>query len=491
MSWKVAGNSLDTPVVRVTVEPRSLTMEQAVRAQEIQRLHDLSRRHILGRELPVYALRFRFIGPALERTQRLDFVRDLMRGNFSWSLEAPPSPNGVYFNDGAKSIVLGLAQLAIVYEDAVDSIALDVTAVELAPDDSGTPAGDPNNLGTQFCLVINGQSFEIGEEVAIADGLAVGDDVPHSDDVVMAEGTVVQQNVPVSQQLVLQVGAGMQTMATGTQGSSMDFTSRLAVAQGGAASQDGFTPQPLLPTGAQDSDDDVEPAGDVDVDLGGQDDGDELQTAALQMPQGGDASDDGLQQFAASVPAGGQGAAHQASGEIVATAYATNVVQTNNGGAHDWTMPSQAQGQFQGSEASIVAGAILPDDYNADLKAIAFALGQAPAGWTRSKVELLIRHRWDLDVGLLSSASAVVTVRDGADAVLATPINRTTGTQATLLTETFDITSAVAALTEAQLQAIRVWCQADCNLFAVTGGNASWNVDGIHIRVTYTKTGIV
>lgn len=191
---------------------------------------------------------------------------------------------------------------------------------------------------------------------------------------------------------------------------------------------------------------------------------------------------------------GSSGASLAINASGTATGWTATATNVRNSGSIDWTSPTNAQGDFTGTEASITAAAspTAAAAYDADLKCTGFALGTTPSGWTRSAVHLLIRHRWDLTVGALSTASIVVTVRDSANAVLATPINRAQGSgdQGSLLTETFDVTSAVSGLTDVQLQDVRVWCEADCNLLIATGGNASWQVDGVHIRVTYTRTGL-
>lgn len=180
-----------------------------------------------------------------------------------------------------------------------------------------------------------------------------------------------------------------------------------------------------------------------------------------------------------------------ANSSIVATAWATTVSAVSNGGTVDWTNPTNAQGDINGTEAAIAVSAA-SGSMNDDLKATAFAIAPIPSGFTRTKVELLIRHRWDSTGQPLETCSFVVTCRDGSDAILSTvqTITQATASRGALATDTFDVTAAVAALTDAQLQALRVWCEADATLLAVAQGNFSWNIDAIHYRITYTKSGI-
>lgn len=182
-----------------------------------------------------------------------------------------------------------------------------------------------------------------------------------------------------------------------------------------------------------------------------------------------------------------------ANSTITAVGWASSTSVQNNGGSNTWTSPTNAEGDTDGTEASISAAAspTSGDDYDAELRFTGFDLGQAPSGWTRDKVELVITHRWDLSVGVLSTANTTITVRDSGGTLLGTPVDRdeNTGNQATLLEETFDITSAVSGLSEAQLAAVQIWCEATCNLLIVTGGTASWQVDSCHVQTTYSRTG--
>lgn len=189
-------------------------------------------------------------------------------------------------------------------------------------------------------------------------------------------------------------------------------------------------------------------------------------------------------------PTGQQSESFAGTATVVATAYATTVTAVSLGGSVDWTSPTNAQGAFNDTEAAITAASSVGAGatMNDDLRATVFALSATPpTGYTRTKVEVIIRHRWDLTVGALSTATFAVTLRSSLGVSLGTIVSRAQGSgdQATLLTETYNVTSLTTGLTNAQVAGLQVWCEADANLLLATGGNASWQVDGIHLQVTY------
>lgn len=194
------------------------------------------------------------------------------------------------------------------------------------------------------------------------------------------------------------------------------------------------------------------------------------------------------------VSTGAAGASMLTNVSGTATGHTGSATAVINAGTTNWTNPTNAQGAENGTEAAITSAATATQSasHDATLRCSSFGLGVTPTGWTRSAVHLIIRHRWDLTVGALSTASIAVTLQNSTGSVLATPISRAQGSgdQATLLIETFDVTAAVAALSDTDLQGCQVWCRAVCNLLIVTGGNASWQIDNVHLRVTYTRTGI-
>jgi len=163
-SWRVSGSDLDTATVKVIVEPLTMKADQAVRVQQVARLHALARKHVVGRDLPVYAFRFRFIGPATARATRLHTVRASLRVA-TWTLQAPDAPNELYFNAASKTISLTTLGIGIVYGEGVGAVALDVVALEPAPDDT---EGGANDITGQV-IPIDGGCVEFPVEVLLFD----------------------------------------------------------------------------------------------------------------------------------------------------------------------------------------------------------------------------------------------------------------------------------------------------------------------------------
>lgn len=163
-SWTINGEDLDTSIVYVTVEPMTLKADQAVRIQQDRRLHDLARRHVLGRDLPIYGFRFKVHGPAFERTQRVNYIRALLRTSNTWRLSAPSEPNQVYFNDGSKEIDLTTVSTSLVYGTGTAVIALDIVALEPAPEDGFVVPGEEGTLTRGIAQVFIPYCFDIGEE---------------------------------------------------------------------------------------------------------------------------------------------------------------------------------------------------------------------------------------------------------------------------------------------------------------------------------------
>lgn len=234
-------------------------------------------------------------------------------------------------------------------------------------------------------------------------------------------------------------------------------------------------------------------------------------TSVLSLPQGTDTQemDEGSFSGSAALPTGTE--THSANevsmmgptfpqgtqsdsvtfgGAAVGTAIPNTVTTVDNAGTPNWTNPDNIKDQDD-DEASITVntGPTAANSSNDQLLVTSWTgIGARPSGWSRSKVEVVIRHRWDLTVGPLSTASIDLSLRDSIGVVIVTLFNRVQGSgdQATLLTETFDVTAAVAALSDAQLANLRVWAIDISNLLIATGGNHSWNIAWIRIDVTYS-----
>ena len=117
-----------------------------------------------------------------------------------------------------------------------------------------------------------------------------------------------------------------------------------------------------------------------------------------------------------------------------------------------------------------------------------------PPGWTRNKVEAIIRHRWDTTVGLLSSASYNVILMNSGGAFLQTLENRGTNDSSDsdgtipILTG-YDITAATTGLSNQHFSGLRIGFRATCNIL-VLGGNASSFVSYAFLVQHYNRTGI-
>ncbi len=162
-------------------------------------------------------------------------------------------------------------------------------------------------------------------------------------------------------------------------------------------------------------------------------------------------------------------------------------------GSTTWSTPTNAQGDFNDtvSTFSVTSGVALTTA-DATLLCSGLVVPATPSGFTRTKVEIVIRHRWELDIALrpVDSAQYVCTVLDSTLTIsLAVLFNRNSNqTQSTLIQEVFDITSSV---TEAQL-AEGVVClpRGIASLSTPLSGDMSVNIDGVHLRATFVRTGI-
>lgn len=132
-SWAINGTPLDTEFVTVVVTPNSLGLSETMRRQDIPILHDTMRSHLLGRNLPVWKVKFEFVGPSPQRYTQLLIIRNLIRGNATWSLESPLDSE-VVFEDGDREIDLSLVRLRVDYLEGLDSVVMEVEALHVNPD---------------------------------------------------------------------------------------------------------------------------------------------------------------------------------------------------------------------------------------------------------------------------------------------------------------------------------------------------------------------
>lgn len=183
------------------------------------------------------------------------------------------------------------------------------------------------------------------------------------------------------------------------------------------------------------------------------------------------------------------------------TQYTTTGDASINPDPPAWTNPTNAQGNFDGTEASHAGSPPLPSTdsaFDATLRCSGLIVPTTPSGFTRTGAKIRLRHRWalagvTLPVAGIKDVTMQIRLLDSANALISTLSTRTAsgggGTQSTLLTEEFDINGLV---TNPQLAAgIKI----DCRFFT-TGAivNAtdpcSWNVDGCHLVGSYSRSGI-
>lgn len=215
--------------------------------------------------------------------------------------------------------------------------------------------------------------------------------------------------------------------------------------------------------------------------------------ASIVAPQGSE-SESVNHQFQTSLAHGSEGEQDGISAVATITDTVNTATNTRNSGSTDWANPTNAQGAFNGTEATFtLASGVVLTAGDATLKCSGLIGAGVLPGFTRVGAQIQIRHRWDLVVGALDvvvaeTASTVAELRDAAGTtVLATLVNRDQASvdrnQATLITETFDIHGVV---TDAQLAAgVQVWCRAAASLPLVASGNMSWAVDGINLNTIY------
>ncbi len=196
------------------------------------------------------------------------------------------------------------------------------------------------------------------------------------------------------------------------------------------------------------------------------------------------------------VPVGSQSASMSARSTITGLGNAANATGVIVSGTTSWQNPGNAK--FDDDVTAFIktlATATAGHSYDARLELNKFGLGTTPAGWTRSKVEVLVRHSWDVSVGaLLDTVQHLINVkRDDTGDLLGTIFNVTqnSGDRGALALDTFDVTSLVGSLTDAALQTLRLSFAATANVAAnPVGNNSSWNVDSARIRITYTRATI-
>lgn len=172
----------------------------------------------------------------------------------------------------------------------------------------------------------------------------------------------------------------------------------------------------------------------------------------------------------------------------------------DNGGSQAWTNPSNADGAYNGTEASwTLAAGLSPVSENGDMLTAGLVIPSTPAGFTRGNVYIGIRHRWDVAItsplidtariwanlltSTLTDLGIIFERNDGGTVIGGNPSDTTT--RAALATDLIDVTSIIGANTT-----FTVSLRTTGSLSLPTSGNMAWQVDAVHIVVTFTQTGI-
>lgn len=200
---------------------------------------------------------------------------------------------------------------------------------------------------------------------------------------------------------------------------------------------------------------------------------------------------------AGSTPLGTDSQSHSASASAQTEDFTDTATAVQNSGTGNWTNPTNAQGAFNGTEATHAGLTGLNTACSADVRCVGLVLPATPSGFTAGNYFIRIRHRWDLTItapvaGVTDATHSVLITDNGGTQIGVAQLVRSAAvdgtTQATLITEDIDITSIVS---EAQATAgIRVYCRAVCNYVPAVNGNTSWNVDAVHLVRAFTRTGI-
>jgi len=192
---------------------------------------------------------------------------------------------------------------------------------------------------------------------------------------------------------------------------------------------------------------------------------------------------------------GTRGASMSVSSSILGVGYVTTAATA---GGVVWTTIANVEADDAATAGWVLSegvGAGAATTSSGTLTATAPHLGSAPSGFTRTKVETLI-HRSDTAVGLSAgdTASFTVGLQDKTGAALQAVLTDTftaAGSNANAVVAT-DVTTAVAAISDADLALTKFLLTATFARTLVATGTRSWTVavDSLALRVTYTRSGI-
>lgn len=279
---------------------------------------------------------------------------------------------------------------------------------------------------------------------------------------------------------VIIVGGGQGVgLDMGFQTENMDIGFEQTRDLGTETEEMGFSMTPTIATGSESHDDDISLTGSATYPQG-------TESAAMGF---------GMEQT--------RSTGTESQGTFTASAVAeisqhTTTATAVTADAPAWGSVASAQGPANGTLATVVSPTGLDTSQDATLRCSGLVVPSSPSGFTRTAVGIRIIHKWDLTItgaiAGVTDVTATITLRDSADASIATLSTRLAsggaGTQATLLTEDFDITSLVS---DAQLAA---GVKIDCRIFttgvftSTVNGNFSWDVDIVHLTASYNRSGI-
>lgn len=192
---------------------------------------------------------------------------------------------------------------------------------------------------------------------------------------------------------------------------------------------------------------------------------------------------------------GSESESHVASAEADLTQY-TTATAADTPDPPPWASIGNAQGNFDGTEATHPGLSGVDVTCDATLECSGLVGPATPSGFTRTDAFIRVRHRWDLTItgAVAGVVDAIhrITLVDNLEVDIGTLRTRSAvggdGTQATLITEEFNIHALV---TDAQIAAgLGVDFRVLCDYVPAVNGNTSWNVDGCHLVLTFVRTGI-
>lgn len=162
--------------------------------------------------------------------------------------------------------------------------------------------------------------------------------------------------------------------------------------------------------------------------------------------------------------------------------------------SQDWANIINAYAESLGDATiSATAGTLSNQGFDDRIRFGTFDIdGDIPSGWSRTLVNVVVRYGFDFTFShILGNDELQILLRDTVNATTVqtlrsfTNINTTEATK----TDTYDVTTAVNALTASEIEALEVWFGVGA-FVPLPSGNASVNLDFVRIEMTFTRSGI-